>query len=397
MFNKLLARIEFADVEEFCREWGEGIRVEYKRDLIKEIPKTVSAFANTLGGILVMGVAADQNTNKAIFPIEGMAEAPGLEERVIQSSQTGVYPGVLPEVRVLSVPNQSGKVVAVVKVHESPEAPHAIQNSTRVYVRTGSLSQPYELAEIDRIEYLLKRREQPQKFRDELIAKSDARFSEHIAKEFRDQPCVAVEVARLFPREPILSAEALYEFAASRHPADRDRTTDYFMDRVKRIPNGVFSIGHRNTLPYAELSTYGVVLTRSQLDLGPSSWTPNKGILFVRPPNVIWTLGRSLRFAGKFFERANFSGAVRVLVRFVNVLHQPLQYSGHESDDLEYACSDREFSVQEVTTTEALRAELAELVHAIARQAFWAFNCDYENADGVRQLLANERLLASTG
>ena len=46
MFTKLAADITFSDVEEFCRQFGEGVRVEYKRE-IQHIPKTVSAFANT--------------------------------------------------------------------------------------------------------------------------------------------------------------------------------------------------------------------------------------------------------------------------------------------------------------------------------------------------------------
>ena len=55
------------------------------------------------------------------------------------------------------------RVVVVVRVNESPQAPHAIQNSTKVYIREGSITQPYELAAIGRIEHLLKRREEPQR------------------------------------------------------------------------------------------------------------------------------------------------------------------------------------------------------------------------------------------
>src|SRR6266496_1301702 len=101
MFNRRLSEITFADVEQFCKEWPEGIRVEYKRQLIDNIPKTVSAFANSLGGILIMGVSTNATTNRVNFPIEGIDEKAGLEERIIQSSLNGIYPGVLPEVGIL--------------------------------------------------------------------------------------------------------------------------------------------------------------------------------------------------------------------------------------------------------------------------------------------------------
>jgi predicted HTH transcriptional regulator len=152
MFNKLLSEITFTDVENFCKEWPEGIRVEYKSQMIDNIPKTISAFANTLGGILVIGVPTDA-TNKVALPINGIDEKSGLEERITQASVNGIYPGVLPEIRVFNISGTGNKVVIVIKVHESIEAPHAIQNSTRVYIRTGNLSNPYDLAEIDRIEY----------------------------------------------------------------------------------------------------------------------------------------------------------------------------------------------------------------------------------------------------
>lgn len=53
LFTKSKDEIMFADVEEFCREFGEGVRVEYKRE-IKHIPKIVSSFANTHGGVIMI-------------------------------------------------------------------------------------------------------------------------------------------------------------------------------------------------------------------------------------------------------------------------------------------------------------------------------------------------------
>ena len=50
MFNLSKEEITFEVIETFCREWQEGVRVEYKQE-IKDIPKIVSSFANTQGGV----------------------------------------------------------------------------------------------------------------------------------------------------------------------------------------------------------------------------------------------------------------------------------------------------------------------------------------------------------
>ena len=40
MFTKLASEIEFDDIEAFCQEWGEGVRVEYKSQ-IAHLPKII--------------------------------------------------------------------------------------------------------------------------------------------------------------------------------------------------------------------------------------------------------------------------------------------------------------------------------------------------------------------
>ena len=156
MFAKPFSEIEFDDIKAFCEEWTEGIRVEYKQEIPNTIPKIVSSFANTLGGILIFGVETNDN-NEAKFPIEGMPKKNGFEETINDATFNGIYPPVTPEVKVYDVPDKPGNVVVLVRVNESPEAPHAIQNETKVYIRVGSTTQPTKLADIDRIQYMLKR------------------------------------------------------------------------------------------------------------------------------------------------------------------------------------------------------------------------------------------------
>ena len=102
MFTTPTAAIDFARVEEFCRRFPEGVRVEYKEQLTK-IPRVVSSFANSVGGVWIIGVETDSN-NMPVFPIKGMPKTPGIEEQIVQSCITGIYPAITPEVKVIESP-----------------------------------------------------------------------------------------------------------------------------------------------------------------------------------------------------------------------------------------------------------------------------------------------------
>ena len=113
MFTNLATEIDFNDIEAFCSKWGEGVRVEYKSE-IAHIPKIISSFANTQGGIFIIGVESDKENNRVIFPIQGMPNQDGIEEQILQSALTGIYPAVMPEVIICDVPGETDKVVVVV-------------------------------------------------------------------------------------------------------------------------------------------------------------------------------------------------------------------------------------------------------------------------------------------
>ena len=251
MFNLSKDEISFEVVENFCREWPEGVRVEYKQE-IKDIPKIVSSFANTQGGVFIVGVTANQTDNKVVFPIEGISDTVGIEERIRQSAYEGIYPPVMPEVVKVDVPD-SDNIVIIVRVDESVNAPHAIQNLTRVYIRVGSVTQPYkkpELAEIDRIEYLFNRRKGTQIIAQQILDRIEERV-----KQFYniDAPTMKLIARPVFAHHPVISPTAIYEL----YHRDED---------IKRVPGGICRFivpskynNHELSDNYLELNEYGFV------------------------------------------------------------------------------------------------------------------------------------------
>ena len=158
------SEITFADIDAFCTTMQpEGARLDYKGIAFpKDLAKTIAAFANTMGGLILLGVEADKTTNKPIWPAKaGMSSEPGLQERVYQIAQEAIYPPVRVGVsEAVENPDLPGNVLLVVRVNESREAPHATEKNRKVYVyeRTGNKNEPYELADMHRVEHLLRRR-----------------------------------------------------------------------------------------------------------------------------------------------------------------------------------------------------------------------------------------------
>ena len=207
LFTTPLSQVTYDQVLEFCRTFAEGPRVEYKTEPAN-IPKVISSFANTMGGVWVIGVDTDKTTNRPILPPVGVNREPGIEEQITQSALTGVYPGITPDVRVVDIPDQADRVLVVVRVPESIEVPHSIQNATRVYIRDASTTAAVELADIDRIDYLLTRRRDTAGRRERLIERAAARslYARHEGR-------VRVVVSPMFPRGTLFSRDELHERA----------------------------------------------------------------------------------------------------------------------------------------------------------------------------------------
>ena len=182
LLYKSIDSITFQDVEDFClQELPEGPRLDYKAQIPRELEKLVASFANTMGGTIVFGVDGDPTTNTPKWPPTGMPRIPGIEERITALCRDNIYPPVRPQISsVLENPHQPGTVVVVVRVDESPDAPHAVKGRY-IYERTGSQNKPYDLAHLDRIQHLLRRRDRIEEQRRDLVARELKRAAHQLA------------------------------------------------------------------------------------------------------------------------------------------------------------------------------------------------------------------------
>ena len=373
MFTKPIDEITFKDVESFCKEWPESVRVEYKQQLNikKQIPKIVSSFANYYGGIFFIGVEANKTKNEVIFPIQGIPQRNGIEEQIQQSALTGIYPGVIPEIKLIDVPN-SENVVVVVRVDESIQAPHAIQNSTRVYVRTGSITQPYELSDVDRISYMLKRREDSQVVVQQILTRIRSRA---ILDSLRNMSRLTVIAHPVFPHRPMISPPSIYELR-------------YVLPApLRRVDGGVSYV---KPSEYLELNEYGVVYH-------------GIGLCFVNEQEIDYDtflphIKNSIEHTINLYRKSEYLGNIEISIQLQDVSGKVLM----DSDKRRYGrkitdnilectkCVNREVSASKQCLSRDLENEekQRDIVEELVCQLLWAFNIPTDQSQ-IRERVRN--------
>lgn len=398
MFTKPVQDLEFSDVESFCKTYVEGIRVEYKESIPKKkLPKTISAFANTLGGTLILGAKTDEN-NRAILPIEGMKKQRGIEETITASSLQGIYPAIFPEVKVIDVPDKSDRIVVVVKVHESVEAPHAVCDSTRVYIRTGSLSHPYKLAEINRIEYMLKRRQKPEERKQRIMSAAENRYTLHLKAQQQSTgwPTLQLTVSVAFPYQPVISLEQLDQFVGNIPPGNPVR---FLHDYVKRVHEGIcYSLPCGYHFEYLEINHYGVFFSKGGMRKVDANWKvgpPEEVPLYVDFPALVTKTGKVLRLAEIFYSQYGYLGNVEVRFTVNNVLKEKLIFT--HPDEIGDEATDNQISAFQTFLVDKIKIDLTTIVTNLMKSALWIFNYDTASLgalqERVRKTLSTNRLI----
>lgn len=179
MFTGDLERKTYADVDAFLKESiPEGPRLDYKREVPDRIERTISAMANSEGGLIVIGVDEERATRTPKLPPDGITLA-GQAERV----QAKAYQAIHEPITALdfgTYPFPDGKRgVLVVRVHPSERAPHAVDQGRTVLRRVGAqaMKEGRDLddhMDVDRMGWLFERRTRNQRLIDAALARYES-------------------------------------------------------------------------------------------------------------------------------------------------------------------------------------------------------------------------------
>ena len=187
-FERPLGQLETADLQALVDDGAqENVRLEFKREVPSrnEMLKKLSSMANTYGGYVVIGAEEDGNGNLVGMP--GVDRQQSLKQTIVQWSQSGLYPPVVPDVAgPIAAPAEAQREVYVVYVAESLEAPHFIEGRRGAYTRTDEFSQRFEarLATYEEIQHLSNRRELAVRRRNGLFDRAEARYRGLVEQDY---------------------------------------------------------------------------------------------------------------------------------------------------------------------------------------------------------------------
>ena len=178
-----LKQITFTDVVEFCgRKEKEGIQFDYKKEL-SSLAKDFSAFSNTRGGVILVGVDEHKEFG---YPIawDGVDNDKQLLEKIDQWATT-VQP--LPRYTYHMTDVVDGKVFILVKILEGDKPPYYVNNDSHLWVRTGVISNPIDMAKPDYVELLYNKRKDAEKLRQINIDVANSIFDSYLRQCERER------------------------------------------------------------------------------------------------------------------------------------------------------------------------------------------------------------------
>lgn len=313
--------INWSDIEAFCEEKRtENSYLDYKKDFSAKLDKTIASMANTIGGVILIGVDEDAES-KPLLPIQGIEAAEKLEERVMSIILDNIMPPVFPEIRVCRSDSKE-RAIVMIRIHQSEQAPHAIARNTAVYLRTGNVSKPEDLAEVDNIDWLKNRREKCVLLRESLLSRAEQRA--HSKTRHFNGPLITLACSPLYPskllaelrqlkalRSRILLTCEMESFPAPSHfEGAYAHETLLFEDRQKAYS------------PYTEINVFGTYFHQSGISTKPNNAEQEECIyldhIFTRLYLMLSStekLYRELGYWGPVWFKLQFSALAQVRIK----------------------------------------------------------------------------------
>lgn len=323
LYTKPINEIRYEDVVDFCNQKiKENINLDYKEKIESSIAKTVSSMANTWGGLIIVGVEDDDSAPK--LPAIGMEFKEHVEEQINNIILGNINPPVFPEIKICK--STDGKYMfAIIRVCQSNITPHAIQGSTKVYLRTNTSNEPEELATIDRVLWLTNRRQKSIDLKNSFSDTTSKRFLSISARESAPVGlCLTTfSMCPSYPFEMLINHEELEE---TRLGDIRVQSYPEFhfpmnLHSVEYIPTqfGVYSF--KNTcgrIRYEEINRYGFFSFITNLsvmkELNDKSTVPYTNI------NSIFRVADSMfECMEKFYSKIGYWGILEFKIKLENI------------------------------------------------------------------------------
>jgi hypothetical protein len=151
LFACNLDLLTFSDVEDFVALGvKESVRVDYKDQVPGKFGDIATAFSNTIGGVVVLGVQNNGGLPGAITGITRNAKS-DLKTQIANKIVSTVYPRPEFSIGVVVHAATPGNDVAVVRIEEGAETPYMFLPDKKVSVRIEDQNERASLTDLERL------------------------------------------------------------------------------------------------------------------------------------------------------------------------------------------------------------------------------------------------------
>jgi hypothetical protein len=158
LFRMDLDKIKYEDIEQFTgiseskdKRPKENDFLDFNIEIPSDLGDAVTAFSNTYGGLIILGVKASKEDQNIPVEIPGIFKTPDIKSNVINRIMSTVYPRPALSIGVADHRDFPDRVVIVVRVVESRVTPHMFTqgHQNKISVRIGDQNRYASLQQIE--------------------------------------------------------------------------------------------------------------------------------------------------------------------------------------------------------------------------------------------------------
>jgi hypothetical protein len=276
-FNKPISQLIFNDVVDFLNLGiAENTMLDYKMMLPKnneKFAKTIAAFANSMGGTVVIGVKDEHDKPRP--PFTGIPFHQKIRGQIESIIQDYIDPVVFVDIATCKDPNSSNMFV-VVNIPQSNLTPHLVGKLKRAYVRTGQSSRPEIIVHPDKLPWLLDNRRKSQNLRNILLDKAESHFNNLLRARpkasVNTHTSASISLIPLYPQTPLVDYKNIPQIL--KEIRDGGRTPVAAESNFKTVQDGiVITLDEISSL---ELNSYGLMFQKTVLNDEQNYINPQK-------------------------------------------------------------------------------------------------------------------------
>lgn len=405
IFAEEIEKISYSDVVAFCNQRNrENINLDYKREIDASVVKTIAAMANTWGGLIIVGV--EDEDSKPKLPVTGIPYEEHLRERVNNLVLGNITPPIFPEIQVCQS-DDNQKAFVVIRVIQSNLSPHAIKNNTKIYIRTDTSNEPEELASIDRVLWLVDKRNKSSDLKNIFYTRADKRF-ETLSKKAGtkiEHSEFTISMCPLYPFEILIDYQSL-----QRDIPFKIRVNGwgysfplYTMSHseLQPIHEGTYALfvnDQSGYVHYEEMNHYGYFYHREDFGHSKKNEGEEHMVHFSYLYDVLTRIDMFLESMALYYSDLGYWGLLDLRISFnklddVTFRDLPVPRGYTRFDDISPIPIDKKLEFKKELSFHQIKQGRVQLVVDLVREISWALGFSHIKSETIELLMKeNNRL-----